>query len=44
MTQKRYQYYGPKGIQWTDWFPYRGPKEPNQLGNKLKNEYRTIKS
>lgn len=42
MKQKRYQYYGPNGIQWTEWFNYEGPEEPRQMGNKLKNEYREI--
>lgn len=38
--EKRYQYWTKDGIQWTEWFPYDGPKEPYQLGKKLKNEYR----
>lgn len=40
MTYKRYQYYSPNGIVWTDWFPYNGPKEPYQGNKKLKNEYK----
>ena len=38
--KKRYQYYSEEGIKWTPWFNYSGPKIPNQLGNKLKNEYK----
>ena len=37
---KRYQYYSSKGIQWTDWFPYSGPKFPFQLNKKLRNQYK----
>lgn len=40
VTQKRYQFFGAKGIEWTKWFPYKGDEEPWQLKNKLKNEYK----
>lgn len=42
MLQKRYQFYGKKGIEWTEWFNHTGTKEPYQLGTKLKNEYREV--
>lgn len=27
-TQKRYQFFGNKDIEWTKWFPYKGDEEP----------------
>ncbi len=46
VRQKRYQYWGKNGIEWSDWFNYDGQEEPIQLkgfrGHELKNEYRTI--
>jgi len=54
IIQKRYQYYGPKGIQWTKWFTQHQCKtkeEANNLlkeckkqkePNKLKNEFQII--
>lgn len=44
MTQKRYQYIGPKGIKWTQWFriPDDAPQPKWQLKGKLLNEYRTV--
>ena len=39
MEYKRYQYYGPNGIQWTNWFPYHGEDHPTKQHNKLKIEY-----
>lgn len=39
MIYKRYQYWGPHGIQWTKWFPYRGQKKPKYQLGKLLNEY-----
>ncbi len=44
MTQKRYQYYGPNGIEWTEWFHYRyDSREKWQINKKLLCEYREIK-
>ena len=40
MTHKRYQYYARDGLHWTDWFKWTGSKDPWQLKNKLKNEYK----
>lgn len=41
MIYKRYQYYGPKGIEWTDWFPWEHTSRDKwQLKNKLLNEYK----
>lgn len=42
ITLKRFQYWGPGGIKkWTNWFPCTGStREPWQLKNKLKNEYK----
>lgn len=42
VTQKRYQFYGKQGVEWTPWFPYRGEsREKIQLKSSgLKNEYR----
>ena len=49
MIQKRYEYYGPNGIQWTDWFNYSKEdsllkvfqkEEKWQVMNKLRNEFR----
>ena len=46
MILKRYQYYGPNGISWTKWFPYKGDvlelkrTEKWQLKNKLLNQYK----
>ena len=37
---KSYQYYSEKGIKWTPWFRYSGPKIPYQLDKKLKNRYK----
>ena len=41
ITMKRYQFFGPKGIEWTKWFPCNGKNhEKWQLKNILKNEYK----
>lgn len=42
VTMKRYQFWGPKGIEWTKWFPYNGEsKEKWQLKPQgLRNEYK----
>ena len=39
---KRYQYWGPNGKKWTNWFPYNGSDEEKwQLKSQgLKNEYK----
>lgn len=46
IKQKRYQFWGREGKQWTPWFPFDGTEEPIQLkgfkGDNLLNEYRTI--
>ena len=36
---KRYEYWGPKGKTWTDWFHWTGPKMPSPIKN-LKVEYK----
>lgn len=40
--KKRYQRFGPNGIEWSDWFtPFNGTERPEwQLKNKLRNEYK----
>ena len=50
MLQKRYESYGPKGKEWTDWFNLMGYKDEDlarlqrdekwQVRNLLHNEYR----
>ena len=46
MIQKRFQYWGAENGKpiklWSEWFPYNGPQEPQQLGKGLKNEYREV--
>lgn len=46
MIQKRFQFWGREGKEWTKWFNYNGPQEPIQAkgfkGDHLLNEYRTI--
>lgn len=45
--QKRYQFFGRKGVQWTSWFNYTGDTTNTiQLQGRttLKNEYRTIET
>ena len=51
MIQKRYEFFGPKGKKWTDWFTINEKdsdieklqKEENwRVKNKLKNEYRVV--
>lgn len=38
---KRFQFFGKEGIEWTKWFrTSQTSKDPQQLGNKLKNEYK----
>lgn len=42
--QRRYQFWGPDGIQWTNWYNV-GPdrkRDPWELKGKLKAEYREI--
>ena len=41
-TQKRYQFFGKNGKEWTKWFDCNDTSDPVQLKGKLKNEYRTI--
>lgn len=45
-TQKRYQFFGRNGIEWSNWFDYNGDTSNKiQLKNGktiLLNEYRTI--
>ena len=39
--EKRYQYFGRNGIEWTEWFKYDSNYFPKyQFGKKLINEYR----
>jgi len=44
--QKRFQFWGRNGKEWSDWFDHHGDEDPIQLkgfrGNHLLNEYRTI--
>lgn len=42
--EKRYQYYGTKGIEWSPWFHCRKEDtlEEWQVKNKLRNEYRVL--
>lgn len=44
--QKRFQFWGKTGKEWTAWFDFSGPEEPIQQkgfkGDNLLNEYRTI--
>lgn len=41
MTYKRYQMYTRDGIVWSSWFKWDSDnRDPWQLKNKLKNEYR----
>ena len=42
VRQKRFQFWGRNGKEWTEWFDYDGPEDPVQ-DKGLKNEYRTIK-
>ena len=39
--EKRYQFYGRNGIEWTEFFPWDTDYCPKyQLGKKLLNEYK----
>ena len=41
MTYKRYEYWSREGKRFTDWFPWNSEnRDPWQLKNRLKNEYR----
>lgn len=52
MIQKRYEYFGPKGKKWTEWFNMSGKKDSDlkqlqeeeawQVKGKLKNEYKIV--
>ena len=50
MIQKRYQYQGISGIEWSDWYDYERDdsllpelsKEVWQLKNKYKQEFRKV--
>lgn len=45
--QKRYQFFGKNGVEWSPWFNYTGDTTNTvQLQGKttLKNEYRTIET
>lgn len=46
VRQKRYQYYGKNGLEWSEWYDYNGQEDPIQIkgfkGQDLRNEYRTI--
>ena len=42
MVYKRYEYYTREGKVWTDWFEWESDiRDPWQLKNKLRNEYKT---
>lgn len=40
--EKRFQFYGKNGIEWSNWFRVKDsePKDKWQIKNKLRNEYR----
>ena len=41
MVYKRYEYFTREGKEWTPWFPWDSDvRDPWQLKNKLKNEYK----
>ena len=40
MIYKRYQYYGPKGIEWTDWFVWDSDLKIVLPKTKLLVEYK----
>ena len=41
---KRYEYYSREGKRFTSWFEWNSDiRDPWQLNNKLKNEYKEIK-
>lgn len=46
MTYKRYEYWGPKGKQWTKWFKWDSSLKPElqmedrRIVCRLKNEYK----
>ena len=42
--QKRYQFFGRNGIEWTEWYDYDGEEYPWQLKPRLRNEYRDAPS
>lgn len=44
MLQKRYQYRGPHGIEWTKWFKINRPEKrtKRQPGNGLLQEFREV--
>ncbi len=51
MIQKRFQYWGKDGQEWTEWMDYRRDdslltklrsEEKWQIKNKLRNEYRIV--
>ena len=51
MIQKRYERFGPNGVEWTEWrdyieddskLEYLQKEEPYQLKPKLRNEYRVV--
>lgn len=44
MLQRRYQRWGVNGIEWTPWYnvPEGHNRDPWELKNKLKAEYRTV--
>lgn len=43
MIYKRYEYWSREGKKWTDWFVWLSDnRDPWQLKNKLKNEYKEV--
>lgn len=43
MVYKRYEHYTREGKEWTPWFPWDSDnRDPWQLKNKLRNEYKEI--
>ena len=46
MTYKRFEYWGPSGKQWTNWFPWKSDYKPElqmedrRIVCRLKNEYK----
>lgn len=45
MVYKRYEYYTKGGKTWSEWFEWNSTlREPWQLKNKLRNEYKEVDS
>lgn len=42
--QRRYQFWGPEGLQWTNWYNVEPTRKRDQweMKNKLKAEFREV--